>query len=89
MGETIGPMEDTSYIEGMDLKLTPVVVRHLLGPLNMFGGLIASPNSPTRKYNLPPAAHPPHPPLTHTPLICATHDITVVVKSFSKLSSVS
>ena len=41
-------------MEGMGLKFTPVVVRHLLGPLSMFGpmagtfGLIASPNSPNR-----------------------------------------
>ena len=40
-------------MEGMGLKFTPPVVRHLLVPLSMFGcmagallGLIASPNSP-------------------------------------------
>ena len=56
-------------MEGMGLKFTPVVVRHLLGPLSMFGiwqvplGLIASPNSPYRGINSPPTAHPcpPHP----------------------------
>ena len=66
------------HTEGMGLKLTPVVVRCLLGP--DLCRLIASPNSPNKKFNPPPAAHhsppltPPHP-LTH-----ATHDITVVVK---------
>ena len=60
-------------MEGMGLKFTPVVVRHLLGPLSFLGiwqalhGLIASPNGPDEGFNLPPSAHPPptHPP---TPL---------------------
>ena len=75
-------------MEGMGLKLTPVVVRCLLGPLSMFGsiagtlGLIARPNSPNGGYGLPLTAHlphcPPHPPPNHPPLICATHDIMVL-----------
>ena len=50
-------------MEDMGLKLTTVVVRHLLGGLVMFGlallGLIGSPN---RGYSPPPASHPPSPP---------------------------
>ena len=75
------------HTEGMGLKLTPVVVRHLLGADLWLAlcRLIASPNSPNKKFNPPPAAHhsppltPPHP-LTH-----ATHDITVVVKKVLKI----
>ena len=58
-------------MEGMILKFTPMMARHVLGHLSMFGpmvallGLIASPNSPNRGLNLPLAAHPPPPP---TPL---------------------
>ena len=62
-------------MEGMGLELTPVVTRHLLRPLSMFGpmlallGLIASPNSPNGGFNPPPAAHlshhPPYP--SHLP----------------------
>ena len=29
-------------MEGMGLKLTPVVVRHLLGPLSMFGPMAST-----------------------------------------------
>ena len=61
-------------MEGMDLILTPAIVRHCLGPLSMFGlmpwltlfGLIGSPNSPNKGFNLPPAAHPPP---SHTPFL--------------------
>ena len=55
-------------MEGMGLKFTPVVVRHLLRPLSMYEviaallGLIASPNG---GFNLLVAAHPSPPP---TPL---------------------
>ena len=74
-------------------------MRHLLGPLSMFGPVagtswthyMASPNSPNRGFNLPPAAHPPPPPLppTHPPIL-ATGDIAVVVnKRCSKSGSVS
>ena len=59
-------------MEGMSLKLIPVVVRHL-GPLSMFGPMTSTAltrsNSPNKGYNLPLAAHPP-PPLTllhHSP----------------------
>ena len=84
-------------MDGMGLKLTPVVVRYFLGPLACLNlwmatlGLIASPNSPDRKFNLPPAAHPlplPTPPLLPThplPLICATCDSTMVVKQLIKI----
>ena len=55
------------YMKGMGLKLTPVVMRRVLGPLGRFRtmadifGFIASPNSPNSKYNPPTAAHPtPH-----------------------------
>ena len=64
-------------MEGMGLKLTSVVVRQLLDCLAYLGlwlaflGLIASPNSLNRGYNLPqlptlsycPPAHPLHTPL--------------------------
>ena len=76
-------------MEGMGLKLTPVVMRCLSGPLSMFGlwvallRLIARPNSPNKGFNPPPAAHPspPHIPPPSTPLTLtrATHDTTVVV----------
>ena len=29
-------------MEGMDLKLTPVAVRHLLGPLSMFRPIVGT-----------------------------------------------
>ena len=75
-----GPMEG----EGMGLKFIPVIVRHLLGPLRMFGPLagtswthmyVASPNSSNGGFNPPPAAHPPPPstphPFTHpSPIMC-------------------
>ena len=60
-------------MHGMDLKITPVVVRHLLNPLSMCGrmagslGLIASPNSPNGGFILSMAAHPPPPPTTPPP----------------------
>ena len=61
-------------MEGMGLKLTPVIARCLLGHLNMFGlwlallAFTASPNSPNRGFNLPPAIHPPlHLSPTHLP----------------------
>ena len=64
-------------MEAMGLKFTPVVVRHLLGPLSVFGpaagtffhGLMASTNSPNGGCNLPPAAHPLSPP-TPPPYTC-------------------
>ena len=73
-------------MKGMDLKLTPVAVRHLLGPLGMFGLMagtfwthIASSNSPKKGYNLPQAAH--RPPLSIPSLIIyAICDITVAMK---------
>ena len=81
-------------MEGMGLELTPVVTRHLLCPLSMFGpmlallGLIASPNSPNGGFNPPPAAHPLPPPTLPLPptkpLICATGDIIVVVRKVAQ-----
>ena len=51
-------------MEGMGLKLTTVVVRHLLGGLVMFWlalllGILASLNG---GYSPPPPSHPPPPP---------------------------
>ena len=76
-------------MESMCLKLSLVVVRCLLGPLSMFRpmaytfGLIGSPNNPNIGYNcfqlLTLSHNPPPLPPAH-PLICATHDITVVEK---------
>ena len=65
-------------MEGIGLKYTPVVVRHLLGPLNMFGLMAdtSSPNIYSRGFNLP---------LTTYPLIRSTCDITVVMKKFLKI----
>ena len=63
-------------MEGMILKFTPVMARHVLGHLSMFEpmvallGLIASPNSPNGGLNLPPAAHPPPPPTHPSPIMC-------------------
>ena len=66
------------YMEGMDLKLTPVPMRHLLGPLSIWlalHGFIASPNTPDGGFNPPLATHlwlptfPHHPP-THPPTTC-------------------
>ena len=61
-------------MEHMDLILTPAIVRRCLGPLSMFGrmpwltlfGLIGSPNSLNKGFNLLPAAHPPP---SHTPFL--------------------
>ena len=70
-------------MKGMDLKLTPVVMRRLLHPLSMFGP-IASPKSPNEGYNLSPAAHPPPLPIPPTQsIINDTRDITVAVKKFA------
>ena len=61
-------------MEGMNLKFTPVIVRHLLGPLACLGlwlaplGLIASLNNPNRGYNPPLATHHPPQPLPAHPL---------------------
>ena len=60
-------------MEGMGLKFTPMIVGCLLGPLSMFGpmlaliGLIASPNSPNKGFNPPPASHSPPPPTPPLP----------------------
>ena len=50
---------------GMSLKVTPMIVKHLLGPLGLSGPMygascthnIATPNSPNRGYNLPLAVY--------------------------------
>ena len=48
-------------------------------------GLIATANSPIRRYNLPLASHPPPPPTPPAhPLIRAIRDITVVVKKIAQ-----
>ena len=71
-------------MEAMELKLTPMIAMHHLCPLGMFepiagtSGLIASPNSPNRWYNLPPPANLPLPPTS--PLIHVIYDSTVDVK---------
>ena len=84
-------------MEGMGLKFTLVVVRHLLGPLSIIEpvagtlGLIASQNNPDEGFILLPAVHPPTPlhpshPFSPThPLICAICDITVAVKKLLKI----
>ena len=69
-------------MEGMRLKVTPVIGRCLLHHPSVFGpmagtcGLIASPNSPDEGFNPPPASTylrlPTHP-LNHptpTPIMC-------------------
>ena len=55
-------------MEGMGLIFTPMLVRHLIGPLGLSGpitiallGLIGVPNNPIRRYHPPPASHPPTP----------------------------
>ena len=56
-------------MEGMGLKFTRLIVRHLLGPYACLGpllaplGLIASPNSTNGGFNPSLAAHMPTPPL--------------------------
>ena len=60
-------------MEGMGLKFSPVIVRHLLGHLSVFGpmartpGLIANPNSPNGGFNPPLTAYPPPPPTPPPP----------------------
>ena len=56
-------------MEGMGLEFTPVVGRHLLGHLSMFGPMagttgthIVNAYSPNEEFNLPPASHPSPPP---------------------------
>ena len=79
---------------GMGLIFTPVLVRHLLGPLGLSGrlglslallGLIATPNSLFERYNASPVAQPSPPPHPTHPLMHAIHDITVVVKKLLKI----
>ena len=68
-------------MEGMGLKLTPVVLRQLLSSLAYLGlwlaflGLIVIPNTLIRGSSDHPFPPPSCPPLTH-----ATCDITVAVK---------
>ena len=82
-------------MEGISLKLTPVVVRCFLGSLGMFGplagsyvplGLIAIPNSINGGYNLLQATHSPPPPAqptpSHPPHI---HAIIVAVTKLQKI----
>ena len=88
-------------MECIGLKLTPVVVRHLLGHLGMFGPMasvswthtVASPNGPNVGYSPNPASHPPlmlAPPPSHPP---TSHKMPLVIlqvlwKSCSNPSSV-
>ena len=65
---------------GMGLKLTPVLVRHLLGLLGSSGlvagtsELIATLNSHNRRYSPPQSAHSPLPPTTpHPPTYLYIH----------------
>ena len=72
-------------MEGMGLKLTQLLVRHLGSPLSMFGlmaGISWTHSYSYRGFILPLAIHPPLPP-AH-PLIRATHNITVVVKKVAQ-----
>ena len=66
-------------MERMGLKLTPVVVRCLLGPLGMFGPMAGTSwthsYSPNKRYNPPLATH---------PLICTTCD-TVAMKKVAQI----
>ena len=83
-------------MEGMDLKLTPVVVKCFLGPHAYLGlwlaflGIIwlvqiVLTEGITHLWLPTLPHHPPHPlPPTH-PLIHATRDITVAVKKLLKI----
>ena len=83
----------------MGLIFTPVIVKHLLDTLGLFGpmtsiplGLVDAPYSCIGRYNPLLAAHLPPPPTpnpsaslpTH-PLVCAIYDTTVVVKKLLKI----
>ena len=75
-------MEDTTYTWK---KFTPIAVSCLLGPLGLWlFGRIDSQNTPNGGYKPPLAVHPPPLSPTAHPLICATHDITVVVKKVAQ-----
>ena len=73
----------------MGLIFTLMLVRYLLGLLGLSGLMTSTfwihrySNHPIERYNLPPAAHPPLPPVH--PLVCAICDITVVVKKLLKI----
>ena len=85
-------------MEGMSLKLTPVVVRRL-GPLSMFGPMATTASthnfSPNRGYNPPLAAHPPppltpppsHQPISYTCHLCYYSGCEKVAKNLAVLSS--
>ena len=69
----------------MGLKLTPVLVRCHLGPLDLSGPIADASwthSYPNERYNLPSAAHPPPPP---APLVHATCNIAVAVKKLLKI----
>ena len=59
-------------MEIMGLKFTPVVVRHLLVPLGMFGPM-AGTSWTNRGFNPPPAAHPPQHPPSPPPTLPTAH----------------
>ena len=79
---------------GMVLKFTSVVVRHLLGHLDLclaqwltLRRLIATPNSPSRGHSLPPAGNsPPTSPSPTSLYVHTTRDITVAVKNIAQIS---
>ena len=91
--ETMGPMEGITWEACMGLKLIPVVVRHLLGPLGMsvlmsgtscMDSQLYTPNSPNGRYNLPLAAHP-SPPPTPTPSCPSTSLLYVLLVILQRL----
>ena len=85
----------------MGLKLAPVLVRRLLGspflsrPIAGASWTQATLNRSNKRYNAPPAAHPPSPPTPPPPAhpppytVCATCDTTVAVKKVAQNPSVS
>ena len=85
MTETLGPTYGGHYMEGIGLKFTPVIVRHLLGSLSMLGlwlilvGVITSPTIPYRGLTCLQLPILPHFPHTHPTLISNACDITEVV----------
>ena len=65
---------------GMCLKFSPVIVKHLLGPLSMYDlwmatlKLTAVPNSPNRGYNQPSTAHP-----LQTPTLPTLYNVLLMI----------
>ena len=86
-------------MEGMDLKFTVVTVRHLLGPLSVFGPMAGTCWTQSQRHNgaftclcLPTLTHYPFHSHSQSPTpsyVRTTHDIAVVAKSCLKSHSVS